>query len=146
MPELPDITVYIESLEQRILNRTLERVLIGGPFLLRTADPPVAAVHGHKVRELRRVGKRIAIGFDNHVWLVLHLMIAGRLHWMELARVDRKKMPDGRRTLAAFDFDSGRLTLTEAGSRKRASLHVVQGEEGLEALDPGGIDALSATP
>src|SRR5580700_5534518 len=104
MPELPDITIYIEALEQRILNRTLHRVLIGGPFLLRTADPPVSAVEGHSVRELRRVGKRIAIGFDNDVWLVLHLMIAGRLHW-----ANRSKMPDGRRTLAAFDFDSGTL-------------------------------------
>jgi formamidopyrimidine-DNA glycosylase len=145
MPELPDITVYIEALEQRILNRTLERVLIGGPFLLRTAEPPVTAVHGRTVRELRRIGKRIAIGFDNDVWLVLHLMIAGRLHWVDSAKVDRAKMPDGRRTLAAFDFDSGRLTLTEAGSRKRASLHLVKGEDGLAALDPGGIDPLSAT-
>jgi formamidopyrimidine-DNA glycosylase len=140
MPELPDITIYIEALEQRILNRTLHRVLIGGPFLLRTADPPVSAVEGHSVRELRRVGKRIAIGFDNDVWLVLHLMIAGRLHW-----ANRSKMPDGRRTLAAFDFDSGTLTLTEAGSRKRASLHVVAGEAGLAELDPGGIDPITAT-
>ncbi len=140
MPELPDITIYIEALEQRILNRTLKRVLIGGPFLLRTADPPVSAVEGHAVRELRRVGKRIAIGFDNDLWLVLHLMIAGRLHW-----VNKSKPPDGRRTLAAFDFDSGTLTLTEAGSRKRASLHLVAGEVGLAALDPGGIDPMTAT-
>src|SRR5271166_3670118 len=139
MPELPDITVYLEALDQRILGHTLQRVQIGGPFLLRTADPPVAATHGQKVRELRRVGKRIAIGLANHVWLVLHLMIAGRLHWSE-----RSRTPDGRRTLAAFDFDSGCLTLTEAGSRKRASLHVVAGEAGLLALDPGGIDVLSA--
>jgi len=141
MPELPDITIYIEALDQRILNRKLERVLIGGPFLLRTADPPVNAVHGHTVRELRGIGKRIAIGFDNDIWLVLHLMIAGRLHW-----TIKRKPPDGRRTLAAFDFDSGTLTLTEAGSRKRASLHVVSGEAGLSALDPGGIDPMTATP
>jgi formamidopyrimidine-DNA glycosylase len=141
MPELPDITIYIEALEQRILKRKLEQVLIGGPFLLRTADPPVSAVHGHVVRDLRRVGKRIAIGFDNDIWLVLHLMIAGRLHWS-----DRRKKPDGRRVLAAFDFDSGTLTLTEAGSQKRASLHVSAGEDGLAALDPGGIDPMTATP
>jgi formamidopyrimidine-DNA glycosylase len=145
MPELPDITIYIEALEQRILNRTLERVLIAGPFLLRSADPPVTAVHGRKVRELRRVGKRIAIGFDNDAWLVLHLMIAGRLHWFDRKKSESRKPPDGRRVLAAFEFDSGTLTLTEAGSRKRASLHVIAGEEGLNALDPGGIDPLAAT-
>jgi formamidopyrimidine-DNA glycosylase len=144
MPELPDITIYIEALEQRILNRTLNRVLIGGPFLLRTADPPVSAVEGRAVRELRRVGKRIAIGFDNDVWLVLHLMIAGRLHWFAPGNA-KPKPPDGRRTLAAFDFDSGTMTLTEAGSRKRASLHVVAGEAGLAEIDPGGIDPMTVT-
>jgi formamidopyrimidine-DNA glycosylase len=140
MPELPDIVVYIEALEPRILGRTLERAQIASPFLLRSIDPPVSAAIGHKVRELRRVGKRIAIRFENDVWLVLHLMIAGRLHW-----VTKKVKPDGRRTLAAFEFDSGTLTLTEAGSQKRASLHVVAGEAGIFALDPGGIDVLSAT-
>ncbi len=140
MPELPDITVYLEALEARILGQTLERVLIGGPFLLRTADPPVAAAFGHKVANLRRIGKRIAIGLDNDVWLVLHLMIAGRLHWSE-----KRKTPDGRRTLAAFDFDNGTLTLTEAGSQKRASLHVVAGEASLQELDPGGIDPLHSS-
>jgi formamidopyrimidine-DNA glycosylase len=145
MPELPDITIYIEALEQRILNRTLERVLIGGPFLLRTADPPLSAVEGRMVRELRRIGKRIAIGFDNDVWLVLHLMIAGRLHWFDPGKAKPGKVPDGRRTLAAFEFDSGTLTLTEAGSRKRASLHVVAGEAGLTRLDPGGVDPMTAT-
>jgi formamidopyrimidine-DNA glycosylase len=140
VPELPDITVYLEALEARILGQTLERVLIGGPFLLRTADPPVAAAFGHKVANLRRIGKRIAIGLDNDVWLVLHLMIAGRLHWSE-----KRKTPDGRRTLAAFDFDNGTLTLTEAGSQKRASLHVVAGEASLQELDPGGIDPLHSS-
>ncbi len=140
MPELPDIVVYIEALEQRILGKALQRVIIASPFLLRSIEPPADAVNAHKVRALRRIGKRIAIGFDNDVWLVLHLMIAGRLHW-----VTKKVKPDGRRTLAAFEFDSGTLTLTEAGSQKRASLHVVAGDTGLDALDPGGIDVFSAT-
>jgi len=140
MPELPDIVVYIEGLEKRILGHRLERAVIAGPFLLRSVDPPVAETNGRVVRALRRVGKRIAIGLDNDVWLVLHLMIAGRLHW-----VTNKVKPDGRRVLAAFEFDSGTLTLTEAGSQKRASLHVVAGERGLEALDPGGTDVFSAT-
>jgi formamidopyrimidine-DNA glycosylase len=140
VPELPDITSYLEALESRILGHVLERVEIGGPFLLRTADPPVSAGFGHRVTELRRVGKRIAIGLDNRMWLVLHLMIAGRLLWSE-----RRKKPDGRWTLAAFDFDSGTLTLTEAGSQKRASLHVVEGQAGLEELDPGGVDVMAAT-
>ncbi len=130
--------MYLDALEQRIARHTLQRVQVGGPFLLRTADPPLSAAFDHKVRELRRVGKRIAIGLDNEIWLVLHLMIAGRLHWS-----DRRKTPDGRRTLAAFDFDVGTLTLTEAGSRKRASLHVVAGEVGLADLDPGGIDVMN---
>ena len=140
MPELPDITVYIEALERRILGHTLTQAQIASPFLLRTIEPPVAACVEHKVSALRRVGKRIAIGFDNDVWLVLHLMIAGRLHWFEKA-----KKPDGRRTLAAFLFDNGCLTLTEAGSQKRVSLHMAQGEAGLAALDPGGMDVMSAS-
>lgn len=139
MPELPDITVYLEALESRVLKRTLERVQIAGPSLLRTAEIPLEAAEGHTVVELRRIGKRIAIGLDNEVWLVLHLMIAGRLHWSE-----KPKKPDGRRTLAALVFNSGCLTLTEAGTRKRASLHVVQGKKALEELDPGGIDVLNA--
>jgi formamidopyrimidine-DNA glycosylase len=139
MPELPDIVVYIEALERRILGHVLEQIQIPGPSLLRTAKPPIESVNGHKVTGLRRIGKRIAIGLDNDLWLVIHLMIAGRLHWS-----DRQIVPDGRRTLAAFDFDSGTLTLTEAGSRKRASLHLVSGAAELAKLDPGGIDVLSA--
>jgi formamidopyrimidine-DNA glycosylase len=140
MPELPDITVYIEALDQRIVGHVLDRVQIAGPFLLRTAAPPIDSVQGRKVTELRRIGKRIAIGFDNDLWLVFHLMIAGRLHWSE-----KRKLPDGRRTLAALDFDTGSLTLTEAGARKRASLHVLEGEAALQKVDPGGIDVMAAT-
>src|SRR5216683_2535325 len=139
MPELPDITVYIEALERRIVGRVLERALVAGPLLLRTARPPLDASHGRRVKGLRRIGKRIAIGFDNDVWLVFHLMIAGRLHWKE-GRV----IPDGRRVSAAFYFENGTLTLTEAGTKKRASLHVLAGEAELAELDPGGIDALAA--
>jgi formamidopyrimidine-DNA glycosylase len=139
VPELPDITAYLDALESRILGKTLRQVLVAGPFLLRTADHPLSAASGHQVVELRRVGKRIAIGLDNHLWLVLHLMIAGRLHFS-----DRAKPPDGRRVLAAFEFDSGSLTLTEAGSQKRAALHFVD-DAGLADLDPGGIDVLNST-
>ncbi len=139
MPELPDIAVYVEALEQRILGRVLLHVQIASPFLLRTANPPLESAHGHTVIALRRIGKRIAIGFDNQVWLVFHLMIAGRLHWSQ-----RPRAADGKRSLAVFEFDSGTLTLTEAGSKKRASLHVVAGETELHKLDPGGIDVLAA--
>jgi len=140
MPELPDITVYIDALDQRILGHTLVQAQIASVFLVRTIEPPVSDCLGHKVSSIRRVGKRIAIGFDNDVWLVLHLMIAGRLHWSE-----RVKKADGRRTLAAFVFDNGCLTLTEAGSQKRASLHMAAGEAGLAALDPGGMDVMTAS-
>jgi formamidopyrimidine-DNA glycosylase len=140
MPELPDITVYREALEKRVLGRVLQRIRIAGPFLLRTATPPIDSVHGHKVTGLRRVGKRIALGFDNGHWLVFHLMIAGRLHWKS-----RPVHPDGRRTLATFEFDNGTLTLTEAGTQKRASLHLLADEEDLRRSDPGGIEILSAT-
>jgi len=139
MPELPDIAVYIEALERRILGRALERAVVAAPFLLRTATPPLEATHGRTVKTLRRIGKRIAIGFDNELWLVLHLMIAGRLHWKE-----RRVVPDGRRVSAAFYFDNGTLTLTEAGTKKRASLHVLAGETEVAQLDAGGIDVLSA--
>ena len=140
MPELPDIVVYIEALEQRVLGHVLQRVRIAGPFLLRTAAPPIDSVQGQKVTELRRVGKRIALGFENGMWLVFHLMIAGRLHWKTKAVV-----PDGRRTLATFAFDSGTLTLTEAGTQKRASLHLFADEVAMAAIDPGGLEVLSAT-
>jgi len=137
MPELPDIAVYIEALEKRILGQTLERTRITTPFLVRTFDPPISAAEGKSVRELRRIGKRIAIGLDDDIWLVFHLMIAGRLHWKDAAA-----KVGGKYSLAAFDFASGSLILTEAGTRRRASLHVVQGEEALRALDPGGLEIL----
>ncbi|HEX2327211.1 MAG TPA: DNA-formamidopyrimidine glycosylase family protein [Candidatus Angelobacter sp.] len=140
MPELPDVAVYIEALEQRTLGHTLERVLIAGPSLLRTATPPLQSAEGRKVVALRRIGKRIAFGLEGDLWLVLHLMIAGRLHWSE-----KRKLPDGRRMLAGFDFDSGQLTLTEAGTSKRASLYVIGSSAELEKLDPGGIDVLSCS-
>jgi formamidopyrimidine-DNA glycosylase len=141
MPELPDVTVYIEALERRVLGHMLERAQIAGPFLLRTVEPPIREIEGHKITAIRRVGKRIAIGFDNELWLVFHLMIAGRLHW-----VNKRITPDGRRTLAALDFDSGTLTLTEAGTQKRASIHLVADEAALAGLDRGGIDVFAATP
>jgi formamidopyrimidine-DNA glycosylase len=137
MPELPDITVYIEALAKRILHQRLERVRVASPFLLRTANPPLASADGKTVVELRRLGKRICIGLENDIWLVLHLMIAGRLHWKKR---DAKVSPP--RGLAAFDFANGTLLWTEAGSKKRASLHVVAGEAGLAALDPGGLEVL----
>jgi len=141
VPELPDIVVYIEALEKRILDRTLERVLVVSPFLLRTAVPPLSSTEGKRVTRLRRIGKRICIGLEDDLWLVLHLMIAGRLHWRKgKAKVSKP------RGLAAFEFDQGTLLWTEAGSQKRASLHVVQGESGLQSLDPGGIEIFDSSP
>jgi formamidopyrimidine-DNA glycosylase len=139
MPELPDIRAYIRALEKRIVGQPLERVRMGSPFLLRTVEPPLACAEGRVVKTLRRVGKRIAIGVEGDFWLVLHLMIAGRLHWKK-----RDAKLGGRQNLAAFDFPSGSLTLTEAGSKRRASLHVISGEENLASLDAGGIDVLDA--
>ncbi len=139
MPELPDIVVYIEALEKRILGQPLEHIRLASPFLLRTADPPLRTAEGKTVRQLRRIGKRIAIGLEGDLWLVLHLMIAGRLHWR--ARGVKVARPRG---LAAFDFPNGSLLLTEAGSQKRASLHLVAGDAGLSSLDPGGLEALDA--
>jgi formamidopyrimidine-DNA glycosylase len=138
MPELPDIAAYISALEPRVLGQTLERVRLASVFLLRTVDPPLASVEGRTVVGLRRVGKRIAIGVEGDVWLVLHLMIAGRLHW----KPPQARLA-GRNALAAFDFPTGTLTLTEAGSKRRASLYVFRGEEGLLSADPGGIEVFS---
>jgi formamidopyrimidine-DNA glycosylase len=139
VPELPDIAAYVVAMEPLVMGRALERVRLGNPFLLRTLEPPLASAEGCVVSGLRRIGKRIAIGVEGDIWLVLHLMIAGRLHW----RPPRPKL-GGRQNLAAFDFAHGSLTLTEAGTKRRASLHVVRGEEGLHSLDPGGIDVLTA--
>lgn len=138
MPELPDISAYIAALEPRILGHKLESIRIASPFLLRTVDPPLSSVEGRTVGTIRRIGKRIAFGFDGDLWLVLHLMIAGRLHW----RPAQVKLA-GRQNLAAFDFPTGSLVLTEAGSKRRASLFVFRGEEALSAVDPGGIEVLS---
>jgi formamidopyrimidine-DNA glycosylase len=162
MPELPDISAYIKALEARIVGRTLEKVRVTSPFLLRTVDPPLESAEGRTVTAVRRVGKRIAIGVgpqerrgpeahatagweaggtgssgasDSSIWLVIHLMIAGRLHWKA-----KGAKVGGRQNLAAFDFSTGTLTLTEAGSKRRASLHVIRGEEGLEGIDPGGVE------
>jgi formamidopyrimidine-DNA glycosylase len=139
MPELPDIAVYIAALEARIVAQPVERVRLASPFLLRTAQPPITNVEGRIVRELRRIGKRIAIGVEGDLWLVLHLMIAGRLHW----RPPEAKLA-GRQSLAAFDFPTGSLVLTEAGTKRRASLLVLNGEEGLRSIDPGGIDIFTS--
>jgi formamidopyrimidine-DNA glycosylase len=139
MPELPDIAAYIAALEPRIVGQPLDRVRLASPFLLRTAQLPITSVEGRAVRELRRIGKRIAIGVEGDLWLVLHLMIAGRLHW----RPSQAKLA-GRHSLAAFDFPSGSLVLTEAGTKHRASLHVLAGEEGLRSVDPGGIDVFAS--
>jgi formamidopyrimidine-DNA glycosylase len=140
MPELPDISAYLTALEPRIVGQPLEHVRIASPFLLRTVDPPLATVEGKRVRALRRIGKRIAIGLDDDFWLVLHLMIAGRLHW----RAKDAKL-GGRNYLAAFDFPNGSLVLTEAGAKRRASLHAVGGEQSLRELDPGGIDVFASS-
>ena len=139
MPELPDIAAYISALEARILAQPIERIRLASVFLLRTVQPPLKSAEGRNVRELRRIGKRIAIGVEGDLWLVLHLMIAGRLHW----RQQGAKMV-GRQNLAAFDFPNGSLVLTEAGTKRRASLHVLAGEEGLRSIDPGGIDIFSS--
>jgi formamidopyrimidine-DNA glycosylase len=139
MPELPDIAAYISALEARILAQPIERVRLASVFLLRTAEPSLTDVEGRTVRELRRIGKRIGIGVEGDLWLVLHLMIAGRLHW----RAEQAKL-SGRRNLAAFDFPKGSLVITEAGSKHCASLHIVTGEEGLRSLDPGGIDVFNS--
>ena len=135
MPELPDITAYLSALEPRIVGQPLTHIRIASPFLLRTVQPPIEEIEGHTVRGLHRIGKRIAIEFDNGLWLVLHLMIAGRLHWRPVGA----KL-GGRNNLAAFDFTDGSLVLTEAGSKRRASLHLFSNEDALKDIDPGGLD------
>jgi len=137
VPELPDITIYLEALERRVLGQSLNQVRISSPFLLRTAIPPIESARGRKVIGLRRIGKRIALGLEEDFWLVLHLMIAGRLHWRA-----RGAQLSGKYNLASFDFPNGTLVLTEAGTRKRASLHLVSGDEALRAHDPGGLEVL----
>jgi formamidopyrimidine-DNA glycosylase len=160
MPELPDVTLYIEALKARILGCRLQYVRISSPFLLRTASPPLEAISGKTLLGLRRIGKRIAFGFESDLWLVLHLMIAGRLHWTETtmsgagaiepkvgnnaASANRSKRP-GKNVLGGFYFDTGVLTLTESASRKRASLHLVRGEPVLNSFDPGGLEVLQSS-
>src|SRR5438128_5837523 len=139
MPELPDISAYITALESRIVGEPIEHVRLATPFLLRTVEPPIASVEGRRVCELRRIGKRIAIGVEDDLWLVLHLMIAGRLHW----RTAGAKLA-GRNQLVAFDFAKGSLVLTEAGAKRRTSLYVLKGEQSLRAIDPGGIDVFAS--
>jgi formamidopyrimidine-DNA glycosylase len=140
VPELPDVTVYIEALDERIRGATLERVRLASPFVLRSFDPPITAAHGRTVAGLRRIGKRIVIALEGELFLVIHLMIAGRLHW----KAAGAKVP-GKMGLAAFDFSTGTLTLTEAGTKKRAALHLVQGEGALAELDAGGLEPLACT-
>jgi formamidopyrimidine-DNA glycosylase len=139
MPELPDIAAYLSALEARIVGEPLERVRINSAFLLRTAEPPITEAAEHTVTALRRIGKRVAIGLDNDLWLVLHLMLAGRLHWKA-----RGAKLSGRNNLAAFDFPNGSLVLTEAGTKRRASLHVLRGEAALESADPGGVEVFDS--
>ncbi len=140
MPELPDVTVYVEALRERIAGHRLVNTVIKGPFLLRSLEPTIDAVFGKAVREVTRMGKRIVIGFESDLFLVIHLMIAGRLHW----HLEKPKI-GGRNILALFEFDSGFLTFTEAGSQRRASLYVIQGREDLAALDPGGLEVMTAS-
>ena len=135
MPELPDLTVYLERLDARVRGRMLQRIRVLNPFLLRTAVPPISAAEGKRVLGLRRLGKRIVLSLEGGLFLVLHLMVAGRLRWLE-----GKDKPPGRITLATFEFDSGLLAFTEAGTKRRASLHLVQGDEALRAMDPGGVE------
>ena len=139
MPELPDIAAYLTALEARIVGQPIQQIRLASPFLLRTAQPQLASVEGRVVRELRRIGKRIAIGVEGDLWLVLHLMIAGRLHW----KAKGAKL-GGRQNLAAFDFPNGSLVLTEAGAKHRASLYVIAGEDALRAMDPGGMDVFDS--
>jgi len=140
MPELPDIVVYIEALERRIAGSTLRQIQLSSPFLVRTVDPPISSLNGKRVREIHRLGKRIVFAFENELYLVLHLMIAGRLQWRDL-----ESRRSGKNTLAAFEFSSGTLILTEAGSKKRASIHVVRGTAAMKLMDKGALEVLEAT-
>jgi formamidopyrimidine-DNA glycosylase len=140
MPEFPDIAVYLEALERRVVGRRLDRILLADAFVLRTARPPIDLLEGQRIVALRRLGKRIAFSFDSGLWLVLHLMIAGRLQW-----ADGAAKPAGRNVIATFRFENGTLTLTEAGTKRRAALHVVANEEGLAAHDPGGLDVFTCS-
>ena len=137
MPELPDVTVYLEALETRVRGKRLERVRVLNPFLLRTADPPISSIEDKTVTDLLRVGKRIVLELEGDLFLVVHLMIAGRLHW-----IDKGSEKRGRNVLALFEFENGTLSLTEAGTKRRASVHVVRGDAGLKTLDPGGLDVM----
>jgi formamidopyrimidine-DNA glycosylase len=139
MPELPDVTIYVEALRERIVGHQLQRLTIRGPFLLRTVTPPVDSLRGKSVQAVRRLGKQILLGFEGDLWLSLHLKIAGRLHWRPVGA-----KPAGKKALAQFEFDSGTLVLTEAGTQHRASLHLMAGEEGVRALDAGGLEVLEA--
>jgi formamidopyrimidine-DNA glycosylase len=140
MPELPDVAVYLEALEERIAGRKILKLRLGNPFVLRTVDPPPSAIAGRTVEALRRVGKRIVLALEGELFVVIHLMIAGRFRWLP----PNAKVP-GKLGLAAFDFEHGTLILTEAGSKRRASIHLIQGEDALRALDPGGIEPLEMT-
>ena len=140
MPELPDVTVYVEALDRRIVGLCLERIMIPSPFLLRTALPPIQSAQGKRVTDVRRIGKRIAIGLESELWLVFHLMIAGRLHWFAKGAAVSK-----RAALARLEFTNGLLTLTEAGTKRRASLHLIEGADALRLQDPGGLEILQSS-
>jgi formamidopyrimidine-DNA glycosylase len=140
MPELPDINLYVEKIDERVCGQVLNDIRISKPFLVRSFDPPLSTASGKRITELRRIGKRIAFGLEQDYWLILHLMIAGRLHWH-----DKKTAITGKHNLAAFDFPNGCLTLTEAGTKKRASLYLVQGDDALAEHDPGGLEPLDCS-
>jgi formamidopyrimidine-DNA glycosylase len=146
VPELPDIALYLEALAAHIGGATLERVRVSGPAWLRSVDPPLDEARGRRVTALRRIGKRVVIGLEGELWLVLHLRVAGRMHWKPLAPGRPRPAPPARRGLGALDFDRGTLLVTEAGTRKRATLHLVRGDAGLATHDPGGLEPLAASP
>jgi formamidopyrimidine-DNA glycosylase len=146
MPELPDLTVYIDALNRHVVSRRIERILLRSPFVLRSVDPPLDSIVGQQARSVRRIGKRLALAFEADVFLVLHLMIAGRLKWVPHEQQGAAvKVPSAKLVLAVLELEHGRLFFTEASSKKRASMRLVRGEEALRALDPGGLEPLSAT-